>query len=76
MSQSAKRIEDRIEEMRRRVRAMERGGDLDSLLNRECKEMARLLREEMLAERERHAASDEAAFPPSGVPTLRKRPDR
>jgi hypothetical protein len=30
----------------------------------------------MLAERERYAASDEAAFPPSGVPALRKRPDR
>jgi hypothetical protein len=55
---------------------MERGGDLDDLLNRECKEVARLLREEMLAERERHAASDEAAFPPCGVSALRKRPGR
>jgi predicted metal-dependent hydrolase len=76
MAQNAKRAEERIEEMRRRVREMERGGDLDSLLNYECKEVARLLREEMLAERERHTASDEAAFPPSGVPALRKRPDR
>lgn len=76
MTKSVERIAERIEEMRRRVRGMERGGDLDSLLNRECKEVARLLREEMLAERERHAASDEAAFPPSGVPALCKRPDR
>jgi hypothetical protein len=64
--------QSKIEEIRRRVRSMPAGGDLDALLNEACDEFERLFREEMLAEREK-AVSPEADFPPSGVSELRTR---
>jgi hypothetical protein len=70
MSRSSRKID----EMRRKVRAMARGGNLDELLNRECEELTRLLREEMVLERE-EAVSQEADFPPSGLPSVRPRGD-
>ncbi|NQU43309.1 hypothetical protein HQ520_08485 [bacterium] len=62
----------KIEELRRKVRTMPRGCDLGAFLDRECSEVARLLREDLAAERV-DAASSEADFPPCAVPPLRKR---
>ena len=64
----------KIEELRRKVRTMPRGCDLGSFLDRECTEVARLLRKELTGERE-EAASPEADFSPSAVSALRKRKD-
>jgi hypothetical protein len=62
----------RIEELRRKVRAMPRGSKVGVFLDRECTEFARLLREDLSKEREK-AASSEADFSPSGVCALRER---
>lgn len=62
----------KIEELRRKVRALPRGCNLGAFLDRECTEVARLLREDLTAERE-DAASPEADFPPSDVSRLRER---
>ena len=65
------RLESKLEEFRRRVRKLPRGGDLGSLLDEGVSELRALFYEEMLAERE-ESASSEADFPPSGVPPLRR----
>ena len=64
------RSSEKLEEIRKRVRAMERGGDLDELLNQACDQLSQVMREEMLAERENDAC-DQADSPPSTVPELR-----
>lgn len=58
---------ERVEQLFERVRQMERGGNLEALLERECDEVKRLLYEQALGERAKVTASDEADFPPSGL---------
>jgi len=58
--------------MLERVRSMKREGDLEELIQSEIEEMKRLLHEEALGERARIEASEEADFPPSGMPGVRE----
>ena len=67
-------LAEKIQELRCRMRAMPRGSNLGEFLDRECTEFARLLREDLAAGHEQ-AASEEADFPPSGVPELPERED-
>jgi hypothetical protein len=53
----------RIEALRKKVRSLPKGADLGGLLDEECPEFARLLRQDLTAQRE-DAASKEADFSP------------
>ena len=64
----------KIEDLRRKVRALPRGSDVCGFLDREVTEFAQLLREDLTVERE-EAASTEADFPPCGVSPLRQPKD-
>ena len=66
------RVGKRFEEMLERVRSMKREGDLEEWIQSEIEGMKRLLHEEALAERARIEASEEADFPPSGMPGVRE----
>jgi len=62
---------EKIQTLQARVDALEPGDDLEGLIEEGLKEIDREVYQEMLAARER-AASNEAAFPPSGMSALRQ----
>ena len=65
MSKSSKPTSSqKLEELFDRVRAMQRGGDLVSLLESNIAELKALIYEEAAQARERVVADDESAFPP------------
>ncbi len=65
-SRSVRRLEELFEKVRSR-KGYGRFGWLDDFLTEELGELERLIRQEVLEERGRLAASSEADFPPSGV---------
>jgi len=67
----AQTLLEKIQTLQARVEALEPGGDLEGLIEEGLNENDREVYQEMLAARER-AASNEAAFPPSGVSALRQ----
>lgn len=66
-SEVAKKMED----LKKRVRALPRGGDLEVLIHEGALEVVEILARELVEER-RHqqGASSEASFSPSGLPVL------
>ena len=54
---------EKIEALREKVRSLPKGADLGGLLDEECREFARLLRQDLTEQRE-DAACDEADFSP------------
>ena len=62
--------EAQLEAIRAKVRAMKPGEDLEALIHKEMGLFRGVFLKEMLAEREATTASEEAGFPPSGVPQV------
>jgi hypothetical protein len=60
---TADELMKKIEALRKKVRSLPKGADLGGLLDEECPEFARLLRQNLTDERE-DAASKEADFSP------------
>lgn len=58
-----------VEASLERAVAMERGGNLEALLEKEAAELKKVLYEEVLRRRQ-EAAGAKAAFPPSAMPAL------
>jgi hypothetical protein len=67
-------VSKRVDEAIERAIAMERGGNLEALLEQEAAKVKKALYEEVLRRRQ-EAASAEAAFPPSAVSALPKAND-
>jgi len=70
---SKQRTVQRVEELLRKVREMEPGGDLDRLILDELEELNKVIYESALQERA-NAAADPADFSPSGLPGVRRGP--
>jgi len=68
---AGERLAARFEKMLEKVRSLERGGDLESLLYEESAEIRRLIEAEAVAERAAMDVSPEADSPPSGVSEVR-----
>ncbi len=67
-SDSSGGVVARLEEAKRRVRALAQGGDLEKVIHEAAEEMKAALAAELIAVRREQAASEEAGFSPSGVP--------
>lgn len=63
-------VNERLEASLGRAVAMERGGNLEELLEREAAELKKAFFEEALSRRQQ-SADAKADFPPSGMPPLR-----
>ena len=69
-------IAEQLEQLLKKVREMERGGNLDELLNEEVDALGLVVREQAVRERDENDDRHEAVFPPcDDVPEVRERED-
>jgi hypothetical protein len=66
------RGEEILAQLRRKVRELPPGGDLEGLIEEEYAKLRAVLYEESLEQRQEQAASSPEAFSPSELPALRR----
>ena len=66
------RGEEILAQLRRKVRELPPGGDLEGLIEEEYAKLRAVLYEESLEQRQEQAASSPEAFSPSAVPAVRR----